>query len=483
MKLKILVLALLIYGLVVTPSMALLVRTLNITNSGRIDLGGDLPRLHVNGTSLYDSNGNFVQLRGLVSDCMVDQPRLYGTWSDAILEKFILRIKNAGANTLAIGFWYKHFLDRDTLDPATWGTWAGKTQYEHFIYDLDRYISMASKHGLYVYLRIHVDSNIYRTYQKIYGGTSYGTNPIWTGSYKPEILTAQEEYEYCLASLAARYGADPNFVGIVPAVEPPMPYDNYFEYFTWNDYKRVYVDGRESDTSYPHADRLVGAARAILYGTPTVPLPAEIQGKVIPILPVWNIGYEKKYGDGTYVFPIPELHDGTVATGNVMYYFHRYYLWDFNNWYTSAYGKKSWPHIPYYLPERYGGKSGTRDSAYWFAAKKEYAKSLNELMSGIKYFMDRGGCPLMGEAGWQGQYQAPYPELWYETSESSLIAMRHFFEILNEWKVNWVYFDAFGYQGYGIMTNDAEQGGNFPYTDKGPVWEDVVRGSKGTLLG
>ena len=89
----------------------------------------------------------------------------------------------------------------------------------------------------------------------------------------------------------------------------------------------------------------------------------------------------------------------------------------------------------------------------------------------------------MGEAGWQGQYQAPYPELWYETSESSLIAMRHFFEILNEWKVNWVYFDAFGYQGYGIMTNDAEQGGNFPYTDKGPVWEDVVRGSKGTLLG
>jgi len=72
MKLKILVLALLIYGLVVTPSMALLVRTLNITNSGRIDLGGDLPRLHVNGTSLYDSNGNFVQLRVLVSDCMVD---------------------------------------------------------------------------------------------------------------------------------------------------------------------------------------------------------------------------------------------------------------------------------------------------------------------------------------------------------------------------------------------------------------------------
>jgi hypothetical protein len=119
-----------------------------------------LSRLHVDGAWLKDSSGRKVQLRGVVSDAMVDVPHYYGSWDTVdsvtgltMLEKFCKRIKEAGANVLAVGFWYGWFLDRDT-DDTNWG-WQGRKQYEHFLFCLDNYVNAAVKFDLYLRANDH----------------------------------------------------------------------------------------------------------------------------------------------------------------------------------------------------------------------------------------------------------------------------------------------------------------------------------------
>lgn len=237
----------------------------------------------------------------------------------------------------------------------------------------------------------------------------YQRNPA---TYDPATyVDAEEEYMAFLTSLIARCGGYSSFLGLTTMNEPPEPGWRYWEWLTQERYNELWR----------------AAVDAIHQANPDV----------IAIVPAWHyIGPEYPYG-----------------TPNTMYYFHRYYRYDVVD--NPAYT----PHIAYY-------RQTPVDEP---AAKSAYAQSLT-LRNNI-FRSDL--CVWAEEQGWYGEYQILTKNPEPRDEPNWQIAMRHFYEILNEAGISWSHFNAFAYQSYGLWEDPDTV---WRETQKHPIFDGVADG-------